>query len=1506
MTYPIPLTVHRENLVLRGEAKSLVTCVLLGKRAEVVYGKFGRQCSKFCTGLTTLALGESDATRRRDTRNTVILRLTVQDIDTRETRDVEVVASPDDSVGALLDVLPVRADGRRCFVGATPLNPQAKLADSPVLPGTVLTIGGPGPDYQPVRGASAGTLHVLAGPDAGLDIALAAGRHAIGRAVDSDVCLHDPDVSRKHAVIEISPDGAAQISDSDSRNGTFVNGTPIAEPTPLDGGGTVRIGGDELRWSPAESPALRVTQTTDGQLEFDRVFTPIPAIPTAEVELPPPDPDSRNVASMVMSAVLGAAMGPILFLGTHNMLMLFASMAGPIAPFTTYAVEARQRKRTKRANAKAKVAAQERVAALAADEDRVRRLLAPGPAEIQQMAAGARTDLWPRDARSPQGLSLRVGVADQPPSIRLRGQPWEGFQLPELHGVPVAVDLRETGVLGVTGSGEQARALLRWLLVQLAALRSPDDLRIVLLTSGRDEDMRWARWLPHLDPGSTAAEPCLIGNTAVTRAARIDELRQLITSRLSDRDGAAARQSGQEVVVVLDGALALRNLPGIRDILRLGPDAGVYVICADTQGMSECRGVCELTPEGIRLIRTPNGPLVTAAPEGIDTAAAEQVARALAPMRDRISGTDTEKAIPYPVRLLDLMGIGAPTADDVLTLWQQKDGPQPRVIIGADATGPVFVDLGAADQGPHTMLGGATGAGKSILLQTLVTALLLANRPDELNFVLVDFKGGSAFLPFEHCPHVTALIRSTGETAADTFDEADAARVLASVRAEMSRREAFLARYGGEIDDYWRARGSRPDLPPLPRVVMIFDEFARVLEISPLFLKELVNVAAKGRSLGVHLVLATQSLQGKLSPELKNNISLRISLRQNEVADSTEVLGAPDAAAIPAALRGRGMILRMGAEIRRPQLFQSGYLGNPPPSGSVSHLSVRTVDWTDLGTARPAIKNAGQGEATDQDLAIAAVEEAARRAEVTAPYRVLLPALPASVSLAELPGLQTSPPPDSAVPFGLADEPELQAEPACYLDLSATDRLMVAGGPQSGRTTFARSLITSLVTRFRPDRVHLYVVEHQPAGLTEYAALPHCGGVFTPAEPDRIRRLVGWLEAETQRRAAARFTADAEADPVIVVVVDGWEQFESRANPALAEVSLGPRLREVIAIGAPLGVHIVPIGGADLLMGKVPALFSQRLLLPFPNEDTRRTQLRGGMTSPPPVPGRAIDAATGRHIQVCLPGSMNGAELAAAVAASYDSGSVDSARLPRQFPSLPSRIGVEDLALPQPLPAASWIPLGVGGRDVSTVGVDLFGAGPHLMLISGPQGSGRSTAIATLARLLKWNGIDVLALAPPQSPLSRMLTADDGIRVLATAAVDDSALREAVEPFGERRYAVLLDDADRITVQAEKKGFSDAPTLLDEIARPSGLGHRALIIAADAAQILSGNRKSLAKPTNEALNNGTRLLLTPAKRPDARLLNMVLEPDQYFLRPPGRGYLAATGAPALIQLAAVD
>ncbi|MEV0704672.1 FtsK/SpoIIIE domain-containing protein [Saccharopolyspora sp. NPDC050389] len=518
-------------------------------------------------------------------------------------------------------------------------------------------------------------------------------------------------------------------------------------------------------------------------------------------------------------------------------------------------------------------------------------------------------------------------------------------------------------------------------------------------------------------------------------------------------------------------------------------------------------------------------------------------------------------------------------------------------------------------------------------------------------------------------------------------------------------------------------------------------------------------------------------------------------------------------------------------------------------------------------------------------MAIRAIEQAAREADLPRPFRPLLPPLPATLTLDSLAGSQTAASPPGAAPFGLMDSPKQQAQPADFLDLAGSDRLMVAGGPQSGRTTFARTLITTIAARFRADEVHLYIVERYPGGLSAVENLPHCGGVFAPSQPERIRRLVMWLGQETQRRTVGNDS------PRIVVVIDGWEHFEDHSDPAFTPTSLVMTMREIITKGAPLGIHIVAIGGQDMLDHKLPALYSRRLLLPFPKEETRRMHLPAAMTSPPSLPGRAVDAATGLHVQICLP--VRGNEIR----------DLDPVRAPKQFPPIPARVPLSGLTLPDPLPSSTWIPLGVGGADNATIGLDLFHGRHHLLLVSGPAESGKTTAAAAVAESLRRAGIGVLAVSPPRSPLARTLPDDPGIRVLTDVTIADTRLREEAETFGDEPYAVVLDDADHVTILPTQQGFADSPTLLDDISHPGARGRRALVLTVDATPVLGGFPSPLARLINAIMSAGARIVLTPAGRTVSVAHNLALEADQYLSGPPGRGYLATGREPVALHFA---
>jgi S-DNA-T family DNA segregation ATPase FtsK/SpoIIIE len=1415
----------------------------------------------------------------------VIFRASVQDVWAAAAYDIEVSASNDSTVGSLLAALPQPVNEARCFVGIHRLDPHATVTASPLLSGSTITIGGPGPAVRVATAECVGVLEVISGPDAGFAVTLPAGAYPLARNARAAVPLHDSDVSRhSHAELDIAPDGQAVVTDRGSTNGTFIDGEPVTGSAVLALDAILQIGADELRWTPMTAASLRTTRGSEAKLHFDRAFAAAPPLSTVDITLPAqPSAGTRSTAIPVVLSAIG---GLVLFSLVRSGISLLVGVGLTLATFgATRVLEHRQRAERERIYREALLAVADKLDVHIDQEQRIRHQLAPGMTEITAAALGTRADLWTRRAGSANSLVLRVGVADLPASATMRGEPPADFPLPQLDSVPITVNLARTGVLGVVGPDDETADVVRWLLIQLATLRGPDDLRIVVITPTENTWLNFVRWLPHIDAGVNAPMPCWIGNTAGTRTTRVGELRHLVAARRSVRSRVPDETYGSDIVVVLDRALSLRDMPGLDEILRDGPSVGVYFLCVDQHGMNECRGLCEIDGESVR-VTTPDGTFVANA-DRMDAPTAQRLARALSPMRDRLTLAAVQHALPSAVRLVDVLGMRAPSVDEVRRLWDLRAGPWVDVVLGADARGPVRVDLDR--DGPHTMLGGATGAGKSVLLQTLVTSLLLVNRPTELNLVLVDFKGGSAFLPFERCPHVVAMIRSTGQSATDVFDSAAAARMITSTRAEVSRRESWLAPYGGEIDNYWARRITEPQLPPLPRLVMVFDEFGRVLDAFPDLIREMVNVAAKGRSLGMHLVLATQSLQGKLSPELRNNISLRISLRQNESADSVEVLGVPDAATIPGDLYGRGMILRTKSADRTPELFQAGYLGDPPPTGE-SVVTVRMLEWADIGAARPTRQADLIGQ-TDQDLVIAAVIQAAKDIGLAAPFRPLLPALPVALPLDDLANYQTAPSPTTAAPFGLCDLPEAQAQPAEVLDLRGTSRLLVAGGPQSGRTTFARTLITSLRDRFGPDQAHLYVIERRPAGLTEYASLAICGGVMSSTEPDRIRRLVIWLEREVQRRALAENPRVEQPSPAIILIIDGWEYFETYSEPALVESALLVKLRGIISAGAPLGIHVVPLGGPEMLTRRLPDLYGRRLLLPFPKEETRRMHLTGAMVSPAPIPGRAIDAATGRHIQICTPSRPD-------AAAAVQPDAATTVR-PVQFPALPTNVLLHDL----PSRADRWIALGIGGDDLTPIGIDPLGAGPHQILISGPPGSGRTTAAATIARGLRRVGLDVLVVASPRSPLAALLPDDPGLRVVTGVAIKDVDLRDAAASFEDRPWGLVVDDLDQVTVIPTEQGFRSADTLLDECSQPAARGRRVLVVTANATPMLASFPSAQARLITTINSIGHRIVLTPDSRNVAVAHHLNLEPDQLFSGPPGRAYLATHNTTTLLQLA---
>lgn len=559
-----------------------------------------------------------------------------------------------------------------------------------------------------------------------------------------------------------------------------------------------------------------------------------------------------------------------------------------------------------------KAALEEEIRTAVARERVIRNVTAPDPVRIAQLAMMPGSRLWERRRTDPDHLLLRLGTADQPSLKELDDQGREEnhrtirWTIPD---APVVVPVPAHGVLGVAGKDPATQAVARWMTLQAAVLHSPRMLRIVLLTEAdRMDDWSWVRWLPHLRQSDSQVS-VLIANDDPSTVARVGELVSQVQSRQRHRAATGkADLSGPDVLVIADGSRRLRDVPGFIQVLTDGPALGVYAVCVETEERllpEECSGVVAVEGDHLTVRRPglPDQKGVRA--DQVTPQWCEQVARSLAPIRD--VSPDHDAGLPRQVRLLELIGHETPDPGKLLADWSRRPAST-SFVIGSDYDGTFSIDL--VGDGPHGLIAGTTGSGKSELLQTMVASLAVANRPDELTFVLVDYKGGSAFKECAGLPHTLGMVTD--------LDAHLVERVLESLEAELRRRERVLAAAGAkDLPDYQAKRQLDPELVRLPRLLLVIDEFAAMVREIPDFVPGLIGIAQRGRSLGLHLVLATQRPAGVVTGDIRANTTLRIALRVTDQSESQDVVDVNEAASISCGLAGPG-VDPAWASARRP------------------------------------------------------------------------------------------------------------------------------------------------------------------------------------------------------------------------------------------------------------------------------------------------------------------------------------------------------------------------------------------------------------------------------------------------------------------------------------------------------------------------------------------------------------------------------------------------------------
>jgi S-DNA-T family DNA segregation ATPase FtsK/SpoIIIE len=1424
---------------------------------------------------------------------------------------------------ALAEVLGRTVQPGTLFRGELALDDHASLAGTGVATGDVLHLGRPAPEAGGARGDGGRELAVVGGLAAGANLPLpATGSLVVGRASDADLVLDDPEVSRRHAMIRAGHGdaGAGTVTDAGSRNGIALRGYRIEGEIEIGPGEVVQAGETLLAVRPVPAADGQVT-TVAGISRFNRPprILPPAAEPTVTVPAKPEKPRGlRFPLATVLLPLLAAGVVFALFPGQAYFLIFLA--LSPLMALGHFLTERRgghkdyrEKDRVYRAEL---AAARARLDELAIEEEHTNRNALPDPAALAGIATGPNSRLFERRPTDPDFLRLRVGLTDRPSTVNITGPGADDEQPRTTYAVPVAVDLGAAGVLGVAGPRQAALPITRALLAHAATLHAPHDLGIVLLT-GSDQvpDWEWMSWLPHTLP-HRADLACrrLVATDLAQAEARIAELRRIVDERSAEqRSRLREAAPGRRLLVVMDGARRLRDLPGLAGVLADGPGAGVYALCLDTTEANlpdECQATAVVTSASgtrIRVSRPGQQPAGDVLADGLPGPLAGRIGRALAPVRVLGARFGDDEGLPDTVRYLELAGLGTdPDADEIAKRWAGLPGGRStRALIGDGPTGPVEVDL--RRDGPHALIAGTSGAGKSELLQALVASLALTNPPDALNVVLVDYKGGSAFAECRELPHCVGLVTD--------LDGHLVNRALASLSAELRRREAILAEAGAkDIEDYWAVTGGR-----LPRLVIVIDEFASLVEEVPEFVTGVVGIGMRGRSLGVHVVLATQRPGGAVNAELRANVNLRICLRVTSTSESSDVIDVPDAARISRHHPGRAYLRTGHSDLA---VLQSARIGWPrevsPAARAEDRVTARVRRVAELGRQRPtghAEPDAGHDGDTDLTALVAAIRGAADQLEVRAPASPWLPPLPEQVTVAQLDGIDAVPAGSPvAVPLGLADHPEQQAQTTYTLDLEQAAPMVVAGMARTGRSTALRTLAAVLAARSSPADVHLYALDYGSRALAPLARLPHCGAWVDSDEPDRAERLLALLTVEVARRQRI-FGAGGYASlreqraavgpedrlPYLLLLVDQYEAFVERHQE-----SDGGRLVDAVEgllrRGPAVGILSVLATDRSGFGHRLASAIPTRLVLRQADPDQASAFGLHPRAVPRRMPpGRAVVVPGEVEVQVALlepdpEGTAQAAaveQLAVRLASRWDG--LPPALRPHRVDPLPESITAAELAdLRQTAPPAgpTACTAGAGGDHLGPVDIDIAEADSTL-LISGPQRSGRSTALVAVVSSLAGRSsgtLPVVAVCPRPSPL-REVADLPGVAAVVSGAGLAEELRDVIEAM-TGPVAVVVDDAELLC---------DPPAgdLLEELTR-TARDHGSVVVAAGTTEDLLGQRYRGWLAMIRRSRCG--LLLNPTSYVDGEVFEVKLPRSTCGGWPPGRALLVWRGAATPVQV----
>ena len=1049
--------------------------------------------------------------------------------------------------------------------------------------------------------------------------------YIIGRREDCDIFYPNITVSRIHARLHWEND-AWHIVDQFSTNGVYVNGHKVEASQRLFNGDCIFIMGlyilvgvgffsinnanDRVRFNTPKIRRIRgaedVTFTACPKVReenplFDRLPRKMIKIDPQPIDIDmPPMQMSANKIPLLLRLGSPMVMGGRA-IATGNILMALTSL---VFPALTQGLGEKDRKdyeakRTERYHQYLQIKAEEIEKEQHLEEQLLNQNY-PALSEVMQFTTSKKR-LWERRTRDEDFLKIRIGAGEIPliaeknfTERRFEMEPdplsEEMYALAEqtvlLKNAPVMLSLQEDRAIGVLGDTNAAVGLLRNLILQIAVTHSYDEVKLIVFVEKEyAKRLDFVRYLPHnWDDdrsirffASTPSEVQQIGAY----------LSQQMEPVISAEDPARILKDRQRYVIMALSKKLFDSVEIMKAVLHHEHDCGVAVFAAFEGIPKECTKIIDLRaePQIIDLMHPEN----QTQPFTIDSfhfESAQENIRTL--MKTKLKLGSQLYALPNMITFLEMFNVGRVEHLNILKRWADHNPVKSLAApVGLGTDGKLFtLDLHEKHQGPHGLVAGMTGSGKSEFIITYILSMAVNFSPDEVAFILIDYKGGGLADAFEdkargiHLPHLVGTITN--------LDGAAIQRSLMSINSELKRRQSVFKQVKSDtgegtmdIYDYQKLYRAGRVKEPMPHLFIISDEFAELKAQQPEFMDELISAARIGRSLGVHLILATQKPGGVVNNQIWSNTKFRVCLKVQDRSDSMEMLKRPEAAELKQTGR---FYLQVGYN-EYFALGQSAWCGaGYVPQDEVAQEIDDSVQFLDnagqtILTAKPEKpRTAAQGK---QIVAIVQYLSDLAKTERVGAKQLWMEPLPAVLDYDDLEKQMQRPAGGGLYALiGMADDPERQDQHPYWLDLMSFRNMMLCGSSGSGKSTYLRTMLYSLVSHYSPEEVNYYIIDLSNGALFGFSGMEHCGAYLTERDDDDVVRLFQMIKNLIGNRK--RMFAEAEVDsyeayrrlhplPLVLIIIDGFTNFPS--------LSCGDayftKLHEFLRDGANYGVRYI-------------------------------------------------------------------------------------------------------------------------------------------------------------------------------------------------------------------------------------------------------------------------------------------------------------------------------------------